>query len=88
MQSNLSTKTTLGSEERSRCREVSISGGSTVFCYAFFFLCRKNSLLLFRQFCHGSFSVIKIFFNDPNTELAGFIAVFLAFKCYSFFFSL
>lgn len=35
-----------------------------------------------------SFSVIQIFFNDPNTELAGFIAVFLAFKCYSFFFSL
>lgn len=35
-----------------------------------------------------SFSVILIFFNDPNTELTGFIAVVLAFKFYSFFFSL
>ena len=33
-----------------------------------------------------SFSVIQIFFNDPNTELTGFIAAVLAFKFYSFFF--
>ena len=85
MQSNLSTKTTLGSEERSRCREVAISGGSTVFCYAFFSLPKEQFAVLSSVL---SFSVIQIFFNDPNTELAGFIAVFLAFKCYSFFFSL
>ena len=32
-----------------------------------------------------SFSVIQIFFNDPNTEITEFIAVVLAFKFYSFF---
>ena len=50
MQSNLSTKTTLGSEERSRCREVAISGGSTVFCYAFLFFAERTVCCSFVSF--------------------------------------
>ena len=50
MQSNLSTKTALGSEERSRCREVAISGGSTVFCYAFLFFAERTVCCSFVSF--------------------------------------